>query len=40
MPENPDAVVSGVDLGTLPGRAVERLAGTTPVPGGRKGLLT
>jgi hypothetical protein len=35
-----DAVVIGVDFGTLSGRAVDRLAGTGPVPGGRKGLLT
>ena len=63
MPENPDAVVIGVDFGTRFGRAVverelpatgeklppdrvlqmpavERIAGTRPVPGGRKGLLT
>ena len=84
MPENPDAVVIGVDSGTLPGRAVvvrvrdgadpgsavhpyeradveralpatgeklppdralqmpavDRIAGTRPVPDGRKGLLT
>jgi hypothetical protein len=59
MPENPDAVVIGVDLGILSGRAVverelpgtgeklppdralqmpavERIAGTRPVPSGRK----
>jgi L-ribulokinase len=84
MPENPDAVVIGVDFGTLSGRAVavrvrdgaelgsavhpyahavverelpatgeklppdwalqmpavDRIAVTRPVPGGRKGLLT
>ena len=36
MPENPDAVVIGVDFGTLSGRAVVERA----VPGWRKGLLT
>jgi L-ribulokinase len=84
MSENPDAVVVGIDFGTLSGRAVvvrvrdgaelgsavhaygnavveralpatgetlppdwalkmppvDRIAGTRPIPGGRKGLLT